>query len=72
MSWINNKGSSDMPKFEKGGKVKNSSKVSAKKLVELSKKHDKTVEEIKEIIDAGPKYRKKQRPPKIKYKLPHG
>ena len=58
--------------WKKGGKVKSSSKYSMKELVDLSKKHDKTVEEIKEIIDAGPKYGKKQRPPKIKYRRPHG
>ena len=62
----------DYPGKYKRKKEKRSSKYSAKELVALSKKHNKTVEEIKEIIDAGPKYGKKQRPPKIKYRRPHG
>ena len=62
----------DYPGKYKRKKEKRSSKYSAKELVALSKKHNKTVEEIKEIIDAGPKHEKKPRPPRPRPNLPHG
>ena len=54
----------DYPGKHKKKKEKRSSKYSAKKLVALSKKHNKTVEEIKKIIDAGPKSEWLKRRPK--------
>ena len=45
-------------KKRKEPKAKRSSKYSAKQLAVLSKKHNKTVKEIKRLIDRGPKFGK--------------
>ena len=45
-------------KKRKEPKAKRSSKYSAKQLAALAKKHNKTVKEIKRLIDRGPKFGK--------------